>query len=121
MIIGRGIFALDISLERILSLIPKKPDGKFQHGELKKFANSIGLKSGNLISDWMNGRSASYENYIYEISDKYNVSVEWLKGETDIKEKPAPTNGDEFLEKFGKLPPEKQQLVMELIEGLLEK
>ena len=121
MIIGRGIFALDISLERILSLIPKKPDGKFQHGELKKFANSIGLKSGNLISDWMNGRSASYENYIYEISEKYNVSVEWLKGETDIKEKPAPTNGSEFLEKFGKLPPEKQQLVMELIEGLLEK
>lgn len=112
---------MDITLERILSLIPKKPDGSFVHGAKKEFAQSLGLLNGNLVSDWIKGRTTSYENYIYEISDKYNVSVEWLKGETDIKEKPVPTNGDEFLEKFGKLPPEKQQLVMELIEGLLEK
>lgn len=74
---------MDITLERILSLIPKKPDGKFVHGALKTFANSIGLKSGNLISDWINGRSESYRGYLYEIAAKYDVSVEWLKGETD--------------------------------------
>ena len=79
---------MDIMLERILSLIPKKPDGKFVHGALKEFANTIGLKSGNLVSDWMNGRSTSYKSYVYEISSKYDVSVEWLQGETDIK-KPA--------------------------------
>lgn len=82
---------MDIMLERILSLIPRKEDGKFVHGALKTFANSIGLKSGNLVSDWMNGRSTSYEGYIYQIADIYNVSVEWLKGESDIKEK-SPTN-----------------------------
>lgn len=109
---------MDITLERIISLIPKKPDGKFQHGELKKFANSIGLKSGNLISDWLKGRSVSYNNYIYEISDKYNVSVEWLKGETDVKEKPAPKNGDEFWELYMKLDPKKKQLIQNMIEEL---
>lgn len=76
-------FNMDIMLERILSLIPKKENGDYQHGALKAFANSIGLKSGNLISDWVKGRSESYKNYIYEVSAKYNVSVEWLKGETD--------------------------------------
>mgnify|MGYP000481253975 CR=1 FL=1 len=83
---------MDILLERILSLIPKKDNGKFEHGALKQFASSIGLKSGNLISDWVNGRSKSYENYVYEISVKYSVSVEWLKGETDIKN-PDPQMG----------------------------
>lgn len=82
---------MDIMLERILTLIPRKPDGKFVHGALKEFANTVGLKSGNLVSDWINGRSTSYKSYVYEISAKYNVSVEWLKGETDQKEKsPAP-------------------------------
>lgn len=87
---------MDIMLERILSLIPKKDDGKFVHGALKSFANSIGLKSGNLVSDWMAGRSSSYESYVYEIAEKYNVSVEWLRGETDIKEKP--TSGEQISE-----------------------
>lgn len=80
---------MDITLERILSLIPQKEDGSFVHGAQKKFAESIGLKSGNLISDWINGRSKSYDSYIYEIADKYDVSVEWLQGYTDAKEKPT--------------------------------
>lgn len=91
-------FNMDIMLERILSLIPKKENGDYQHGALKAFANSIGLKSGNLISDWVKGRSESYKNYIYEVSAKYNVSVEWLKGETDdpsagIKKGPIQKDG----------------------------
>lgn len=84
---------MDIMLERILTLIPKKPDGKFVHGALKEFANTVGLKSGNLVSDWMNGRSTSYKGYLYEISAKYDVSVEWLRGETDEKS-PAPLGAE---------------------------
>lgn len=83
---------MDIMLTRILSLIPKKPDGKFVHGALKEFANKLNLKSGNVVSDWMNGRSTSYTSYVYQIADIYNVSVEWLKGETDdpsIKKAPG--------------------------------
>lgn len=84
---------MDITLERILSLIPKKPDGKFVHGAKKEFAESVGLKSGNLIADWCDGRSQSYKSYLYEIAAKYNVSVEWLKGETDEK-KPIPKGNE---------------------------
>lgn len=85
---------MDIELERILSLIPKKENGDFKHGAFKEFATSIGLKSGNLISDWINGRSKSYTSYLYKIADIYDVSVEYLKGETDIKEKVTAKSGD---------------------------
>lgn len=84
---------MDIVLERILSLIPKKENGDFVHGEKKKFAEQIGLKSGNVISDWIMGRSSSYPNYIYKISAVYGVSVEWLKGETDEKSPPPVGDG----------------------------
>jgi hypothetical protein len=101
---------MDITLERILSLIPKKPDGKFKHGAKKEFAESLNLRSGNLIPDWVSGRSNSYMNYLYEISEKYNVSVEWLRGETDTKEKPTSWGTDESLERIlGKM--SKEQLI----------
>ena len=122
---------MDITLTRILSLIPRKDNGDFVHGELKIFANSIGLKSGNLVSDWINGRSKSYRNYLYEIAAKYNVSVEWLKGETDEKiphdarngetKNTAPKNeGGLSATQYYDLNPENQALVDCLIEKLLK-
>lgn len=114
---------MDITLERILSLIPRKENGDFQHGSLKAFANSIGLKSGNLISDWINGRSESYRNYIYEISSKYGVSLEWLKGETDEKNPPVPEDegilDEELISRLVSLTPEEMQKVDAFVQGLL--
>lgn len=79
-----------ITLKRILSLIPKKEDGKYVHGAKKKFCESIGAPT-NIISEWEAGKTTSYRNYLYQISEKYNVSVAWLMGESDVKEKsPAP-------------------------------
>lgn len=119
---------MDITLERILSLIPKKENGEFQHGAQKAFANSIGLKSGNLIADWIKGRSESYTNYLYEISAKYNVSLEWLRGETDD---PAPKKERtmsgalsdaeiQLLELFRKLPSDTQERFPALLEATLK-
>ena len=119
---------MDITLERILSLIPKKENGDFQHGSQKAFANPIGLKSGNLIADWIKGRSESYTNYLYEISAKYNVSLEWLRGETD---NPAPKKERtmsgalsdaeiQLLELFRKLPPDTQERFPALLEATLK-
>ena len=84
---------MNIMLERILSLIPRKENGDFVHGEKKRFAVSLGFKSGEIVSDWIANRSDSYKNYLYEISEKYSVPVEWLRGETDKKENPA-TSGE---------------------------
>ena len=90
---------MDKTLERILSLLPHKPDGSLEHGARKEFAQSIGLKNGNLISDWVKGRTTSYNNYLYEIASKYNVSVEWLRGETDEQQPAqAPEPEDELRE-----------------------
>lgn len=114
---------MDITLERILSLIPKKENGDFQHGAQKAFANSIGLKSGNLIADWIKGRSESYKNYLYEISAKYNVSLEWLRGETDEKSPLVHADeralDDELVSKLTSLTPEERQKVDAFVQGLL--
>lgn len=80
---------MDIVLERILSLIPRKPNGDFVHGAKRIFAQSIGYKGGEIISDWIAGRSDAYLKKVYEISEKYGVSAEWLLGKTDEKQKPA--------------------------------
>lgn len=119
---------MDITLERILSLIPKKENGDFQHGSQKAFANSIGLKSGNLIADWIKGRSESYTNYLYEISAKYNVSLEWLRGETadPAPKKERTMSGAlsdaeiQLLELFRKLPSDTQERFPALLEATLK-
>lgn len=87
---------MDIVLERILTLIPRKESGKFVHGAKKAFADKIGLNHPQIISDWIAERNSSYKNYLYVISAKYNVSVEWLKGETDD---PTPLTGEGQKEK----------------------
>jgi hypothetical protein len=87
---------MDTTLERILTLIPKKENGAFKHGALSQFARPLGFKDGHIVSDWIAGNSESYKNYLYQISALHGVSVEYLRGETDdpgIKEAPA-TKGE---------------------------
>lgn len=90
---------MDIVLERILSLIPKGPDGKYVHGAKTKFAKKIGYNDGAIVAMWENGSSISYNKKLYQIAEEYNVSVEWLQGKTEdksIKETPDPkTEGEE--------------------------
>lgn len=107
---------MSIMQERVLSLIPRKPDGKYVHGAKADFARELGFKSGAIVSDWESGKSDSYKNYLYQISALHGVSVEYLRGETDdpgIKEAHA-TEGEGYtdLQKAAiqfvlSLPPEK--------------
>lgn len=104
---------MDIVLERILSLIPKKENGDFMHGAKKAFAISIGFKSGEIISDWIAGRSTSYKGHLQEISKVYGVSIDWLYGSDVQKKEPADKSvsrpEDEFMQLFLSLSPEEQQ------------
>lgn len=84
---------MDILLERMLSLIPRKPDGKYVHGAKKIFCENIGAPT-NIISEWETGKTKSYRNYIHAAAMAYNVSVAWLKGETNEKS-PVGTKADE--------------------------
>lgn len=120
---------MDIVLERILSLIPKGPDGKYVHGAKTKFAKKIGYNDGAIVAMWENGSSFSYNKKLYQIADQYHVSVEWLRGETDdtgIKEAPA-TEGEGYtdLQKAAiqfvlSLPPEKLERFIKMGRAAFE-
>lgn len=66
----------NITVQRILSLIPDR------HGAQKEFAQLVGVRE-SAIADWKAGRIKSYNNYIYKIAYLYDVSAEWLLGNTD--------------------------------------
>ena len=113
---------MDIVLERILSLLPKKPDGKFVRGSKKEFAQSIGYDSGDIVSMWINGSSTSYNGKLHEISAKYGVSVEWLRGETDEKEKPALKESEldsELINRLCQLSKAELEKVDAFVQGIL--
>ena len=110
---------MDITLERILSLIPKKPDGSYVHGAKAEFARVIGYGDGQIVSMWENGYSQSYNGKLHEIAAKYHVSVEWLKGESDEKT-PAAENGNERIPKYDLLNTENQKFIDDLIDKLLK-
>lgn len=112
-----------IELERILSLLPKKENGKFVRGAKKAFAESLGYESGDIVSMWISGDSESYLKKLHEISAKYNVSVEWLKGETDEKKPTTQTDGElsekdiRLVKWFRSLPEEKQKAILTAQDG----
>ena len=107
---------MDIMLQRILSLIPDR------HGADAEFARSLGYKSGNVVADWRAGRSGSYRRKLREIAEKYNVTVDWLCGNSPQIEKPAlqAEGGAEGLwALLDRLTPAEKQRVMDFALGLL--
>ena len=74
---------MEITLERLLSLIPRKADGSYIRGGKADFSRRVGLNNPDIIWDWEQGRSKSYERYLYPAAQEYGVSVDWLKGLTD--------------------------------------
>jgi hypothetical protein len=107
---------VDKTLERILSLLPKKPDGKILHGARTEFAKSIGYADGHIFSMWESGSSDSYKKKLHEIAAKYGVSVEWLRGETDEKSPPRNQGGQMTPEERARQ--ERLQLLVKLFENL---
>ena len=58
-----------------------------------QLAEALGLNR-QVVTDWKAGRSKSYNKYLYQIADYFNVSVDYLLG----KEKNSPENSEEFEE-----------------------
>lgn len=116
---------MDIILERILSLIPRKANGDFEHGAKKEFAQSIGFKGGEIISDWIAGRNKSYVKHIHVIAERYGVSTEWLTGRSDQKEKTAAGSSDGlsdeesiFLDQFRLMSEEERKFLLAQMRGV---
>lgn len=53
-----------------------------QHKQQKELTDFLGLHK-NAFTDWKNGKSKSYEKYLYQIAAFLGVSVDYLLGNTD--------------------------------------
>ena len=108
---------MDITLDRILSLLPRNEAGKIQHGARAELAKSLGYKDGHIVSMWLSGASDSYKGKLRDIAELYDVSPEWLRGETDD---PHPHTGISDLDRavlefVHSLPPEKLRGILLLL------
>lgn len=66
------------TVDRILQLINEN------NLTAKEFANIVGISPGN-ITDWKTGRANPSIKALEKIQYKFNVSMEWLLGKSDIK------------------------------------
>lgn len=84
---------MDITLERIIEELKLK---KIKKTDLTDY---LGFSSSAIFGNWISGRNTSYLKYLHAIANYLDVSVEYLKGETDIK-KPPSENGERFDELY---------------------
>ena len=91
---------IDTTLERIIQEIKIK---RKRQSDLTDF---LGI-SDSVFGNWKAGLNTSYLKYLHAIASYLDVSVEYLKGETDIK-KPPTENGERFDELY------------QMVEGLNE-
>lgn len=78
---------MDVTVSRIIDELKK------QRKSQKDLGDFIGVTQ-NVITDWKSGRIKSYTKYIHGIAEFLGVSVEYLRGETDKKEKPSTVAGE---------------------------
>lgn len=82
---------MDIILQRIINELSTQNKRKID------LTNHLGLVN-SAFGNWVSGRNRSYTKYIHGIAEFLGVSVEYLRGETDIKEKPPTANGEGLVE-----------------------
>lgn len=86
---------MDITMQRILQELKTQNKSRIELGEYLNV-------TPNIITDWKSGRLKSYKKYLHGIAEFLGVSVEYLRGETDQKEKP-PIVEDERLKELYEL------------------
>lgn len=108
---------MDITLERILKL--KKDKGITD----AQFQKDIGVYA-TALSEWKNGKTTSYLKKLPKIAAYFDVSVDYLLGNTDTPKKPIGAQADELsdydarvLAWFRSLPPEKREAILNLGDG----
>lgn len=84
---------LDITLSRIISELKSL---KKTQTDLTTY---IGV-SDSSFGNWKKGLNSSYKKYIHAIAEFLGVSVEYLRGETDTKEKPLSENEERLNELY---------------------
>lgn len=81
---------MDIIIARTIELLKEQNKTQKQLSEFLKI-------SPNAFTNWKAGLNSSYKKYVYAIADFFNVSVEYLTGETNEKDKAPSENPDDTL------------------------
>lgn len=85
---------MDVTLQRIIEELQAQNKKKID------LTNHLGMVS-SAFGNWVAGRNSSYKKYIHAIAQYLDVTVEYLKGETDIKK--APITNDERIDELYEL------------------
>lgn len=96
-------------LNRIISLL-----GTRDQKELTDFLN---LKK-SAFTDWKSGKSNSYRKYLIEISEFFNVSLDYLVYGKESLSKALTSDEQELLENYHKLTNDDKEKVLEKVQEL---
>jgi hypothetical protein len=105
---------MDKTLERIIYEL------KLQRKRKIDLTNHLGMVS-SAFGNWIAGRNKSYLKYVHAIAAYLDVSVEYLKGETDIKKAPLSEESEaaaEFAKMYESLTAEQRQLILAAMRGM---
>lgn len=106
------------TLDKILELI-KKNDIK-----QKDLTDYLGI-SKNAFTNWKGGFSQSYNRYLPQIAEFFNVSIDYLAGREEIKKEPTVLSygGNERIDSIAKeiLKTDLTEEDIKLIEFILDK
>ena len=104
--------------ERYLELL--KETEKTTYGMCKE----TGLKQ-SAISAWKSGKTKPSQRTFQVIADYFGVNVEWLAGETDVRENKKPADHEidgrekEFMQLFERLTPDQQDMILAQLRGVV--
>lgn len=98
-----------VVLDRIKELSKKKG------WSLSFLASKLGL-TASYFTDVKNGKTKISNDRLITIADILSTTPEYLKGETDIKEKPTSRSKPDYIIKFDSLPEKDRKEVIALIE-----
>ena len=105
---------MDKTLERIVNEL------KLQKKRKIDLTDHLGMVS-SAFGNWIAGRNKSYLKYVHAIAAYLDVSVEYLKGETDIKKAPLSVESEaaaEFANLYQSLTAEQRQLILAAMRGM---
>ena len=84
---------MDIMLQRITQEL------KSQRKRQSDLTDFLGI-GDSTFGNWKTGLNTSYKKYLHAIAQYLDVSVEYLKGETDIKKQPPSEDGERLNELY---------------------
>lgn len=106
----QGVLALDITLSRIINEL------KVLKKTQTDLTDYIGI-SDSSFGNWKKGLNTSYKKYIHVIAEYLNVSVEYLRGETDIKTKKPLSENEERLKELFDLTADLSEAEIQLLKA----